>query len=594
MDVANGLKHLRVVVVVSALVILVAMNAPGTLSGAPNAATVRESNDFATRVLRDPWDMSEFADISAALNNSAQNNYLQNYQVQNGIFSAQTISDGQFYLLFPGYRINPSTSAVNVGKYGANYPIAANYSCLYIAMQVNSSSPGASQVFWFADTHLNDGTSPWGFSKGFANSASIWKLYSINLADSSNAGGGSSWTSNATWRGLRFDPTTTANAAFAIDWARLTDCSAVNTTISWTASATSLWLTSASTGNSILVKTGLSGTSTSLDTQGLAAGTYQVCLSTSLNSCNTSGTPTPGSLTIEPAPIVTFDRPSPTSGSDYATQAGNPWDFSDAADVAQTMGIINPSVSGGVLNMWTASGDPNWGADPIIFLNAPQLIANGSQYRYLSYRLYTQWPLQNAPKGMIVRWSWKTSGCEVITHDIPFDVGWQTYSVDLSDPFNGSVEPSGCAPGITWGTSANITRLRFDPNENILGQTLFQQLDWIRLTEVDKVTHGTPFPIQISLNKPPQGITFTYYYTTDRQQPTQHVAVQYTASAPPPAGSHRLYLPLTMNSASLVAGGLTFLWNTTSVVPGTYYVCVSANDTLNQAIYCSDAPVQVN
>lgn len=562
------------------------------------ATTVAEGNDFATHVLRDPWDMSAFTDISLGFNNSGQTNYLQNYQVQNGIFSAQATSsaDGQFPLLFPGYRINQTTNAINVGKYGVNYPIpSSTYHCLYYAMRVNSSSPDWSQVFWFANTHLNDGTAPWGVSNGIYISPSIWKLYQVNLA--SYYGTGTPWSNNATWQGLVLKATGKANATFAVDWVRLTDCAAVNTTINWSGSAGYLWLISASTGNSILAKEGLKGTSTSLDTQGVAPGTYQVCLSTSASSCNASGTPNPSSLTINQAPIVKFNRPSPTSGADYAAQYGNPWDFSDATDIARTIRFENQSLGGGVLSMWTASGDPAWGADPIIWPNYPHVIATGSQYRYLSYRLYTQWPLQNVPQGMLVRWSWGIGGCEVVTRDIPFDVGWQTYSIDLSDPSNGSaVEPNGCSPSpVVWSTSTNITGLRFDPNENILGQTLYQQLDWIRLTEVDKVTHGSPFPVEISLNKPSQGTTLTYYYTTTPQQPTLHVASPYVAS-PPSRSSHQLYLPLTMSNYNGIPGASTpsFLWDTTSVATGTFYLCVTADDTKNRAIYCSDAPVVVN
>jgi hypothetical protein len=53
---------------------------------------LREGDDFATRNLRNAWDMSEFADISQALNQSGQVNYLTNILVQDGVFSARSTS----------------------------------------------------------------------------------------------------------------------------------------------------------------------------------------------------------------------------------------------------------------------------------------------------------------------------------------------------------------------------------------------------------------------------------------------------------------------------------------------------------------------
>lgn len=586
--------------ILTGLLIGVQLDTPA--SGAPSSVVSSESSDFATHVLRDPWDMSEFSDISQYLNQSGQAIYLLNPLVQNGIFSAQSNGTANFFVLFPGYL-----TAIKTGKVGARYPIsAATYHCIYIAMNVQSSGTGA-QVFWFADDRLNGPGGTWGAANPFSVSASVWKLYALDLATYPTATG-TAWTGSPTgqWQGLRIDPTHQAGVNFSVDWVRLTDCTAVTTTINWASnpSVSSIWLISASTGNSILIKEGINGSlgAATLDTQGLAAGTYQVCLSSSITSCNSVAAPTPSSLIINQVPIAVFNRPSFTSGTDYATQAGNTWDFNDTADATL---ILNAafSFSNGLLNLTTASVAPG-GADPIIYLNTPQQIANGSLYRYLTFRMYTQWPWQNVPNGMVVRWIWSIpGGCELVSNDIPFDVGWQTYTVDLSDPFNGSVEQTGgsCPPGpLSWSTSGPIVRLRFDPNENALGASLFQQLDWIRLTQVDRVTHGIPFPIQISLNKPAQGISFNFYYTDNLQSPTQHAASTYIPPSPSPAPYH-LYLPMAFQSFGSsdlppVVNGVTFTWDTTSVTPNTssgYYICVTANDGYNQATYCSEAPVLV-
>jgi len=181
-------------------------------------------------------------------------------------------------------------------------------------------------------------------------------------------------------------------------------------------------------------------------------------------------------------------------------------------------------------------------------------------------------------------------------------VGWNTYTVDLYDSFNGSVEQrAGDCPGsaTSWPTSGTAIGFRLDPNENQLNRVLNQQIDWIRLTAIDTVTHGVTFPISILLNKGASTLSsIQFYYTTDRSNPTQHMAAGSldTPPTPGPGGSGPFwqYLPLVRNGAlTTVAEDLTFNWNTSSVTAGQYYICAHLEDGLNTGTYCSDAPVQV-
>src|SRR5581483_10910014 len=91
------------------------------------AAPVAETNDFATQVLHDPWDMAQFTDVSQYLNESGQRDLLHNIGVANGVFSAQSTSvkDAAFYTLFPGYILPDGGKAIQPGKAGVNYPIAS-------------------------------------------------------------------------------------------------------------------------------------------------------------------------------------------------------------------------------------------------------------------------------------------------------------------------------------------------------------------------------------------------------------------------------------------------------------------------------------
>jgi hypothetical protein len=105
---------------------------------------VAEGRDFATEVLRDPWDMNAISDISVYLNRSGQSYDTQNIQLANGVFSAQSTgtADTNFTVLFPGY-----TGALTSGREGARHPIDSSvYRCLYVAMQVEGGGSQAQVI----------------------------------------------------------------------------------------------------------------------------------------------------------------------------------------------------------------------------------------------------------------------------------------------------------------------------------------------------------------------------------------------------------------------------------------------------------------
>jgi hypothetical protein len=600
--------------------------------GVPGAP-VPESPDFATLVLRDPWDMSQYSDVSQYLNNSGQQLLVSNPAVADGLFTGQSTGDisgsgntARFFPLFPGYA-----NGIEIGKIGARYPIdSAAYQCLYIAMQVNSHAsnsfgPDQFRLFWFQDERFNGGGAQWGSSAGFtlypeANGdapTAGFRLYKVDLASLHRVAGNADWTDRATWSALRIDPTINSGINFAIDWVRLTNCAANNQNFTWTSNSdvTSLWLELAGTSRYIRVASTLNGTSGAgtVDLQGVPPGTYTAGVGADTTCCvETSSTP----LVINQTPIVEFVRPSFHSGQDYATQAGGPWNFDSPDDINRARGL-SASVTGGLLDMTTASGPVlSGGTDAQFYMRAPQPFS-GAAYRYISFRLLTEWlhPWQDTPDGMIARLTWVSPGtggagsrCYAVSQFIPLDVGWQTYWVDLSDAFNGTpVGVDGACPGgVTWNNSTGIIDLRFDPNENVSeannapggGGPFHQQMDWMRLTGVDHVTHGTPFPIELSINRDVSRLL--YYYTTDpTNAPTQSPAQPYSSS--PPTGPFFIYLPVTNrdSSASTALAGLpvttdTFDWDTTSVAPNTYYICAKADGGGNTATYCSEAPVVVN
>lgn len=619
-------------------------------------APVAEGTDFATNVLGDPWDMSQYSDVSQYMNNGGQLNLMTDIETSNGLFSAHSVDRGDgggdpyIFPLFPGYL-----RTIKPGKVGARYPIdSAQYKCFYAAMLVESRSardPDVWSVFWFEDDHLNDGTSKWGLGVDLLHdtgAAPVWQLYSMNLSDPPIVPGGDfdGWDDSNVWRGLRIDPTAQGGIDFSIDWMRLTDCTAQPATVSWTPNRTisAIWLQPAGTDRYIRVATGISGErgTHSLDVQGLQAGTYNVGLGTDTDCCISESS---DQLQVNAAPMVSFHQPSFTSGQDYAAAAGNEWDFEDGADVAELRNASG-GVSNGTLDITTPSGPTPAGTDAQFDLNVPTPIST-DPYRYFSFRMFTDWDAewQDAVGGMIVRLVWTMPSltgqpgyeCHLVSQDIPVDVGWQTYHIDLYDYFNGAAEESSPAGSphcpdrshppeepptdVTtnpahWLFTTPITKLRFDPNENISCELrqqpgkahipcseYIQRIDWITLTAMDQVTRGQAYEIVLSLNENLAGDSFSFYYTTTPGQPRQNPLRLRTVESQPPSGDNLLYLPIVHNPGAARSGRAqdpdfptiahSAEWDTAGVAPGEYYICVEAEDGLNTTLFCSEAPVRV-
>jgi hypothetical protein len=145
--------------------------------------------------------------------------------------------------------------------------------------------------------------------------------------------------------------------------------------------------------------------------------------------------------------------------------------------------------------------------------------------------------------------------------------------------------------------------IRFDPNENISGTTMRQQLDWIKLTKTPEVIKGTSFPIDIELNVPWSVISsYQVYYTTDRTKPYQNPASTspITVSTPSSPDLTSMFLPMIINSTptpdkldALLPYSQSLSWNTSAVAKGTYYLCIQTTANGKSTTFCSDAPIRV-
>ena len=284
--------------------------------------------------------------------------------------------------------------------------------------------------------------------------------------------------------------------------------------------------------------------------------------------------------------------------------------MSDQSDLEGARCVSNLSLGNGILSFDTLSGEnlsPDCAhgglADPQFYLNSPTPI-DPRQYRYLSFRQHTLGDWQNVPGAMIVRWIWQIQGtssnpdnrCILAGQDIPYDVGWQTYSVDLWDITDGSVKAKvgECPSGLSnWLNSTPVLEVRFDPNENALGQTLHQELDWIKLTKMNRAIRGTSYPLELSLNKPWSDLSsFTFYYTSNLSNPQQQV-LRLASQVSLPAGP-KVFLPMTYGGQGTASTQNTFLWDTSNVSPGDYYICGSFDDGLTRLYIAVRPPFGFN
>jgi hypothetical protein len=285
-----------------------------------------EGHDFSTSILSDPWDMDAYSDVSMYINESGTAIHLQNIQVANGIFSAQSVSsDAQFHVLFPGYP-----SSIHAGKTGERFPIdSSKYHCLFTRLKVNSSETlDETRLWWFADDGLASEEHGSGRLSTFPFT-SDWQFYGVDL--NGFADWLLDWSARAEWQGLRFDPTTFAGVDFEVDWVRLTDCTEVPVQISWAeiAGEIEVWVGINGMQPDFMIPEGVltlkncSGNSCTLDVQGWEPGIYYIGVKPqSGGSIVWSSQP----LTIDASPIVSFTRPSYVSGDSIR------WEMLDESD----------------------------------------------------------------------------------------------------------------------------------------------------------------------------------------------------------------------------------------------------------------------
>ena len=325
----------------------------------------------------------------------------------------------------------------------------------------------------------------------------------------------------------------------------------------------------------------------------VAPGDYYVCAKVDGSEAGYSS----GQLTVNHAPIIHFTQPSFTSGEDYATDAGNPWDMNDLADVDH---VVNGSyaINSGTLAVTVPASK----SDVQVHLNVPAAI-DRNRYYYLTYKLKFDYPYtwEDVGQGSRIFWG-RAPQTEVQSGWIYDYPGWQTYKMDLrSLPLDF---------GPTWDT-ADWTIFRIDPIANNTGQQVTVYLDDITLTGDEKANAFAD--IEWQLNDPDTLVTtMTLYYDNDQSglNGTQiamltltdgertGMMVSATAGAPPLGATNELtetiYLPLVVRNYVVPCTGACYTWYTGNVSAGAYYLYACMDDGYNELCRYSETPLQIS
>ena len=272
-------------------------------------------------------------------------------------------------------------------------------------------------------------------------------------------------------------------------------------------------------------------------------------------------------LTVNAKTRLTFQNPSYTSGPDYATDQGNPWDFDASADVGTQANISAGSVADGKFSGTSSSNDPSF------FLN-PQSGIDTSKYRYLTYQVQ----VDGSAHPTIGEKLANGHSLEVVYADTDFGTngtitkrnllfeGLNTHSFDLSAS---GINPTSGLAQTGWTGNSTNNFMRIDP---VTGNALqFDVLD-VKLTGDPESSNGT-FIVQFT--------------TTDLEGESATVEFFRDSDA---SG----YDGVSLGSQSFPVGQNTFNVNTSALAEGLYHIYAVVTDAeANVFKFYADVPMKV-
>ena len=314
------------------------------------APVIAAGPDYATDVLRDPWDMSNIEDVSPDPGEVAG---FTNFSVSNGLAGGRTaINDAGVMFLSRGIN-----GTITAHKNGVSFPIdTASYQKL--SVRLSDSGPGENpQVYWFPK---QSGAVARRIRREVPAADEAWLQHpgdhSYRRAPPTHRP--RSWTS-APMRGFRIDPNSDhAGNDMFFDWVRLTcadnsPCATMNT-VSWAGGSGNATVTVTDAGGTVFtIATNVSATSLSWNTGILPPGNYTLRVTRTNGSTNTKA------FRINTPPTIAVTDPSRTSGADFATTVlGNAWDMSASNDIVGASNVTGLTFSDGQLHGTNTNGDP--------------------------------------------------------------------------------------------------------------------------------------------------------------------------------------------------------------------------------------------
>ena len=553
-----------------------------------SSETVASAREYASESFQDPWDMDKVKDLGW-FTYDAQGNW-NFWNFTGGRFvGSSTSSDPVVWLLDTG-----APGSALLGKIGTNHPIDGDtFKVLAFRMKVDHQSFG--QVFWSKNTIYAEHGGGISCTPGFVVRPG-WRVYVVNVPSL----GVSIPNQAGSWEGaldsLRFDPANYSSGEnVEIDWVRLLeDTPSLYRNITWTgyAGGVDIYLdddTDPSNGNLGLAAENVSGGSFSLYVGALAPGEYRVAMRAS--GTGNALVYAPGSYRVNDLPLLSFTSPSPEgSGDDFATvQLADPWDMDKLADVDYMVRVNNPSVTTGnfrdeagsplnnlrVLTGTSAAAPAGTAGDPVVY---PLLWYNGGRgethkinsdrYRILSLRmgLPGQRDLVN---GSVVRIVWKgsTESVENVSQDVLVNslAGTPVIDTIIADMKSLPLEDGAGSPSHS-GWTGLIDGFRVDPHE--FSDPLAFYLQDVKLSAFERAD----LSYRIAWN-----------FTNGTGTPTLSLSFSSSKTGP--------WTPI---ASSLNPTSGEYLWDTSGVAQGTYYLKAEFGDGLNTNSTLSPWPVVVD
>ena len=566
-----------------------------TITSPAANSVLKAGPDFAGDTLSDPWDFSNREDValdpaqirgfsSFAVNGST------NPGLAGGTLDPVGDASGtNVYLLQRAYY-----GILNPGRTGRRYPISSG---IYTKLALKMSSAVAGQlprVFWFH----NDLADPGGDASGWRflqpqNTLGETAGSHIYVLDLTQSNFGVPWTSGNV-KGFAMYPNSKGVGGYDVqfDWVRLTtgDSHPASTVlpVTWSGgTGTTTIDVKDALGTSFTVATVASGNTYNWNYGVLPPGSYTVTVTRG----SLSGTQP---FRINAPPTIHVTDPDETGGEDFATAVlGNPWDMNDTADFRQDVNIVDHltirSVFNGQFTGYSDGATVDHTTDPahtpigdpqVYFLSSQKdtdtAVIDTHKYHRLTFALYVEHAF-SLQLGSVARVLWGSASSQT-GGGTPYDVttskdiitwpGWNNYTLDLT-PLTAAADGGLEIPNATPWTTKNVRHLRIDPFE--FAEKVWFHYGPVKLAADDETTNGS-FTIHFTGSDPDgDAATVALYYDTD----------QDTSSG----------LTLITSSVALSAG--QYVWNTSQVPTGTYYIYAVANDGRNAVGQYSTGPVKV-